>query len=422
MKHGVRFTFAFDRASRTATAALIASLEAVAGDDPSCTVRAVPFERLDEIDFDTALVEFVCMSAMTSGFPGRSEALAALKARRAGAFRSVIGGPHATGDPRGALEAGFDYCCVGEGEETIREMFELAASGRDAAVAGGVFTMREGGVAGERRRRAVDLDEFDPLPRRTRFPTYIEIGRGCMWGCAYCQTPRIFGRSERFRSPARIEETVSRYARWGMTDFRLLLPNALAYGSVRPGAPEPSALEEMLGRVRSSCRGGRVFLGSFPSEVRPDYVTPEAVAVLREYVSNESIVIGGQSGSDRVLASVARGHTVDDVRRAVDVAKAGGFGVSVDLMLGFPAEGPADREATFDLAEELGGRGARVNMHFLMPLPGTPLAGVRPAFLSGDERRRLDGLAQRGIVRGHWRRQEETARRWLDREERSRDA
>lgn len=39
----------------------------------------------------------------------------------------------------------------------------------------------------------------------------------------------------------------------------------------------------------------------------------------------------------------------------------------------------------------------RVNMHFLMPL-----SRRSPKFLSGDERRRLDRLAQQGIVRGHW--------------------
>lgn len=422
MKKKVRFTFVFDRASRTAIAALIASLDAAAGDDYAEVIRAVPHERLHEIDFNSGLTEFVLMSAMTNNFPGRADALSSLKEKHGDAFTSVIGGPHASGDPRGALEAGFDYCCVGEGEEVVRDIFDCASSGLDLKDVTGVFTLREGRAAGTPRECMIDLDGFDPLPGRTRFPTYIEIGRGCRWGCAYCQTPRIFGRTERFRSPARVEAVAARYVKWGMMDVRLLLPNALAYGSTESGEANPAALDEVLGRVSSSCGEGRIYLGSFPSEVRPDYVTPEAVAVLRKYVSNENLVIGGQSGSDSVLEWLARGHRAQDILRAAETVMAGGFGASVDLMLGFPVEEPADREANFDLAEELGKRGVRVNMHFLMPLPGTPLADAAPRFLSDDERRKLDRLAQQGIVRGHWRRQEETSRKWLDRETRNPNA
>lgn len=416
MKSKVRFTFAFDRACRTAVAALIASLDAVSGDGHARLIRAVPHERLGEIDFDADTIEFVCMSSMTRNFPARAGALAGLKSRHGGEFRSIIGGPHASADPRGALEAGFDYCCVGEGEEAIRDIFDRAAAGLEIEGIGGIFTLAGGEVVGRARESEADLDGFDPLPRQVRFPTYIEVGRGCRWGCSYCQTPRIFGRSERFRSPERVQEIAAHYVKWEMRDVRLLLPNALAYGSTEPAMAEPGALDEMLGRVRASCPGARIYLGSFPSEVRPDYVTPEAVRVLRKHVNNDSLVIGGQSGSDRLLRWLKRGHGVEDIPRALEVVKAGGFEASVDLMLGFSVEEPEDRQATLDLARELGAKGARINMHFLMPLPGTPLAGTAPRFLTYDERRKLDRLAQQGIVRGHWRRQEETARQWLDRE------
>lgn len=422
MKRKVRFTFVSDRASRTATAALIASVEAAAGDGYAGAIRAVPHERLDEVDFDPGPAEFVVMSAMTQNFPMRAQALASLKQKQPGAFTSVIGGPHATADPAGAVAAGFDYCCVGEGEETIRDIYDCAASGLPLEDVSGLFSMRGGKVAGEHRYSSVDLDGFDPLPRRVRFPACIEVGRGCRWGCAYCQTPRIFGRAERFRSPGRVADIASHYVAWGMKDVRLLLPNALSYGSTRPGAPDCQALEELLGRVQSSCAGSRIYLGSFPSEVRPDYVTPEAVAILRKHVSNDNLVIGGQSGSDRILMWLERGHSAGDILRASEVVKAGGFAASVDLMLGFPVEEPDDREATFDLVERLGRDGTRVNMHFLMPLPGTPLSDCHPRFLSGDERRRLDRLAQQGIVRGHWRRQEEASRAWQDREEQNQNA
>ena len=238
MKKKVRFTFVFDRACRTAVAALIASVEVAAEDASAAAIRAVPCERLGAVGFDSGLTEFVLMSAMTWNFPARTKALASLNARHGGAFTSVIGGPHATGDPRSALDAGFDYCCAGEGEEVVRDIYACAASGLGLDEISGLFHLRGGEIAGEARHSTVDLDGLDPLPRHVRFPTYIEIGRGCRWGCAYCQTPRIFGRTESFRSPHRVEDIASHYVAWGMRDVRLLLPNALAYGSTRPGVPD----------------------------------------------------------------------------------------------------------------------------------------------------------------------------------------
>ncbi len=349
------------------------------------------------------------------------------------AFTSICGGPHPTGDPRSVLDppgegpdlepplsgsriaggAGFDYACVGEGEDAIKEAARSLSRGESPENVPGLFHMKEGELAGAVREDRVDLEACPPLPLKQRFPTHIEIGRGCRWGCAYCQTPRIHGHRERFRSLDSIEQVVDVYARTGMKDFRFVLPNALAYGSRRPGEPDCDALSALLERVRSRARGGRIFLGSFPSEARPEYVTAEALAVLREHVSNDRLVIGGQSGSQRVLGQLKRGHSVEDIRSACRTAIEAGFRPAIDLVLGFPGESADDRRHTIGLVEELARRGSRVNMHFFMPLPGTPLSEGTPVFLRDEERRVLDRLAQRGIVRGGWRRQEEFARRWV---------
>jgi radical SAM superfamily enzyme YgiQ (UPF0313 family) len=111
---------------------------------------------------------------------------------------------------------------------------------------------------------------------------------------------------------------------------------------------------------------------------------------------------------------------VEDIRVACDTAIEAGFKPAIDLVLGFPGETGEDRRLTFSLMEDLACRGSRVNMHFFMPLPGTPLAHEVPVFLRGHERRVLDRLAQRGIVRGGWRRQEEFSRIWI-RQRRDRD-
>jgi B12-binding domain/radical SAM domain protein len=411
----VRFTFVADRYNRTALASLLAALEDVV-EDPHACLRVVESGDAAAVKFEPSdgLSEVVCLSAMSVSVTTLVEAHRKLRERWGRAFVSVCGGAHASGDPRSLLEAGIDYCCVGEGEGVIRGMYHRLAEGESLGAQEGLYRLERGVVKGTRMPDCVEIEHFRPLPLKVPFATYIEVGRGCRWGCSYCQTPRIHGSKERYRSPAGVAETVGIYAAFGMKDFRFLLPNALGYMSTTPGVPNTGALEELLTRSKEACGDGRLFMGSFPSEIRPEYVTEEALRVLRASVSNAGLVIGGQSGSQKMLDILHRGHSVDDIKRACDVSLRCGFEISVDFVLGFPEETPEDRAATLDLVEEIGAHGVVSNMHFFMPLPGTLLASAQPVFLNDDERRRLDTFGQRGILRGRWRRQEQTARTWKE--------
>jgi len=410
----VRFTFVVDGFNRTAVATLIAALEDVA-EDIDEAVRTVQANEIEVLDFDItgAVREIVCFSTMT---PNADKAVAThnrLRRKWGGTFTSIFGGSHASGDPGALLGSGIDFCCVGEGEHVIKEVYGRVVTGETPASVPGLFRLAGKKVSGEKAVRPVDIEACNALPMTVQFPTYIEIGRGCRWKCLYCQTPQVHGAVERYRSPGNVEKAVRRYAEFGMKDFRFLLPNALGYMSEQPGVPNCAALDELLARSRKVCGGGRLFLGSFPSEVRPDYVTEKALLVLKSYVSNAGLVIGGQSGSRRMLAAVKRGHGVGVVLRACDISLACGFEASIDLVLGFPGETAEDRRATIDLIEQLGSKGVVTNMHFFMPLPGTALSGRRPAFLNHGIRRRLDRYAQQGILRGRWRRQEQISRKWV---------
>ena len=401
MQHKPRFTFIADRTNYTAVAQLLASLESVL-EDPAVCLRTTSPELLPDLEFDRsgALAECVCMSAATENFAKVAALLGVMKRKHGDRYLSVCGGPHSTGNPESVLAAGFYFACVGEGESVVRDIARRLAAGEglgDSRVLKGI---------------PLDLETVPPLPVKLRFPAYVEIGRGCRWSCAYCQTPLIFGHGERFRSPAAVAETVARYSSSGMKDFRLLLPNALGYMSEAPGVPNCEMLEELLARVTLAASGKKIFLGSFPSEVRPDYVTPRAIGILKEFVANRQLVLGAQSGSRRILDIIRRGHGVEDVEEACRTVRGLGFLPTVDLMLGFPMEDIGDRLATFDLIERLRLARAIVNMHFFMPFPGTPLAGTVPKFLSEADRTRLEALAKKGVVRGRWKRQEETARKW----------
>jgi B12-binding domain/radical SAM domain protein len=329
-------------------------------------------------------------------------------ARGAGALH-VAGGPHPTADPAGALAAGFDLAAVGEGEGTLVALLQRVAVGGDPRGPGLAWREASGLRLGA-PPAPVDLDACPPFPARSRRLGPIEITRGCGHACRFCQTTHLHGGRIRHRSAAAVARAAGAIAARGLRDVRFVTPSALAYGSA-DGSPRLDAVEELLGRVREAIGvAGRVWLGSFPSEVRPEHVTPEALRLLRRHVANDHLVIGAQSGSDALLRACHRGHGTEEVRRAVRLAREAGFRAKVDLVFGLPGETPDDAAASRALALELAGLGAEIHAHAFLPLPGTPWAGAPPGRIDGQTRRLLERLAGRGRASGPWRRQEDLAR------------
>lgn len=303
----------------------------------------------------------------------------------------VAGGPHPSARPEEALHH-FDYVVIGEGEETLPELIGVIRGGGDPEGVRGIAYRREGAVRITPPREHVDLDLYPPFKPPIFSP--LEISRGCPWGCAYCQTPCLFGRRMRHRSIP----VIMRYARC-YSDLRFTSPNALAYGSdgVHPRIDKVERLLEALSDL-----GKPIYFGTFPSEVRPDFVTEEAVELLARHCTNRTISIGGQSGSDRILKMVGRGHDVEAVRGACDLSLAAGLVPNVDLIVGLPGETAEDQALTLDLAREVVGGGGRVRAHHFTPLPGTPLEGREPAPLAAEVEKAMGELALRGVATGRW--------------------
>jgi B12-binding domain/radical SAM domain protein len=318
----------------------------------------------------------------------------------------VAGGPHATAEPERTLAAGFDLAALGEGEETLPALLARLAAGEDPRRGPGLAWLEAGRLASTGRAPPVDLDRFPPCAPRAERIGPIELTRGCVWGCRFCQTPFLFKARFRHRSL----EGVRRWVRWqagiATRDLRFLTPSALSWGSADGGC-DLAAIEALLAAVREEAGpGARVFYGTFPSELRPEHASARALALLRRRCDNRTLVLGGQSGSDRLLAEMRRGHGADDVERAARLAVEAGFLPSVDLVLGFPGETEHDRALTRGLMVRLAEAGARVHAHAFMPLPGTPWAGAPAGRVDAETGLLLDRLASAGHAHGQWRRQE----------------
>jgi B12-binding domain/radical SAM domain protein len=294
---------------------------------------------------------------------------------------TIAGGPHATACPREV--AGYaDYVVVGEAEYTLPRLLEDIRDGGEGRLSG-VMT----GSFYEPAKSSVRLDAY---PAFSEMLGYVEISRGCPHACGYCQTPQIFGHCMRHRSIMEVARFANRHGQ-----SRFVSPNAFAYGSdgVHPRW-------DKLGHLLRACRQ-QIFFGTFPSEVRPEFVCDESLSLVTRYCTNTKLHFGAQSGSDAVLEKLRRGHTVADVLTAVDLCREYALEPVVDFIVGLPFESDDDQQATLDLIIEISRHGI-IHVHRFIPLPGTPLAGdVARDLLPGAEKV-LGKLALRGRLTGSW--------------------
>ena len=323
----------------------------------------------------------------------------------------VAGGPHASGDPLGTLKLlSFDIVIVGEGERSFVDLVNNFIVEEELYdVRGLAYLDPSGELTINESLTPVNLDEYPPYSLTLRIcPNSLEIMRGCPFTCEFCQTPRLMGFRPRYRSIKAIIEILEVYVKeFKRRRVKFLAPNGFAYGSKSGTRPELEKLEDLLEAVKSVEGIKEVHLGVFPSEVRPDFVTPEVLEVVSKYIDNRKLCIGAQSGSDRVLEKVRRGHDVETWLKAVNLAVRFGFRPYVDFLFGLPYEIEDDLKLTLKAMRELMRRRIKMRAHTFMPLPGTPLWRFRSKKLPKWFKERLNKWERGGYVEGDYRIQEE---------------
>ena len=346
-------------------------------------------------------------SFMTPNLEEVGEEVKWLRGNLSGAPIFVAGGSHATGDPEGTLALGFDFVFAGEAEDTFPEFLHRFLAGENPS----------GKILKADNREGLDL-VHPPQSLGHRFFAPIEITRGCPYGCTYCQTPRIFGHRLRHRRPENVQFFLQQAIPHGYLQTKFISPNAFSYGSKTPGEPDLEKMEKLLAVCQGTGLEG-IHFGCFPSEVRPDWVTPEVLGLVKKYCRNRTIVLGAQSGSDSLLEKLKRGHTADQALNAARWIRQAGFRPHVDFVFGFPGETMEDRKATLQMIDKMiQGLGAKVHAHTYMPLPGTPLFRETPSALDRSTQDALLDWEKKKRLDGWWKEQEKIAWKiveWRDR-------
>ena len=353
---------------------------------------------MDVIQNEPQLQEFISdprpglllYSFMTPHLPAVYREIEGIRRYKNGNLKLVAGGSHTSGDPLSSLQMGFNLAVTGAAEMGLVCLAEAFIRN----------TLPEIPTI----LHLPELDRLDrSLPLSRLLPTSppLEITRGCYWNCKFCQTAC---RKAIHRSLESVEIYLEALRRKGHhRRINFICPSASEYDAGSSKKNNLSAIEELLQFFRE---GGTTHLeyGIFPSETRPDRLTAEFLDLIRRYCSNQKITIGAQTGSESLLKQIRRGHTVADIEAACEVCAAKNFQAQVDLILGFPGETRTDRRETLALANRLASHyGARIHMHYFIPLSGTDFADASPTALDYRTIDTIEKMEGDGISTGWWR-------------------
>ncbi len=246
-------------------------------------------------------------------------------------------------------------------------------------------------------RAAVDIsfpeiEKFDRLPAPTADgpSAFVSIMEGCSKYCSFCVVP--YTRGEEISRPFDdVIAEVVRLAAQGVREVNLLGQNVNAYR----GPMEDGTLCDLGHLIRFVAAVDGVervrFTTSHPLEFSQSLI--DAYADVPELADFLHLPV--QSGSDRILALMKRGHTVleykQKIRRLREVRP--GISISSDFIVGFPGETDQDFAATLDLIAELG---FDQSFSFIYSRrPGTPAASLPDDVDHVVKQRRLELLQAR---------------------------
>lgn len=239
-----------------------------------------------------------------------------------------------------------------------------------------------------------EIEKFDrlPEPRVDGVRAYVSIMEGCSKYCSFCVVP--YTRGEEFSRPFDdvLAETVH-LAEHGVREVTLLGQNVNAYRGARHegGSADLALLINYIAEIDGIDRIR--FTTSHPVEFSDRLI--QAYAEVPKLVNHLHLPV--QSGSDRILALMKRGHTVleykSKLRRLRKIRP--DISISSDFIVGFPGETEADFQATMDLIEEVG---FDLSFSFIYsPRPGTPAAQLPDPTPQAVKQARLEVLQRRNL-------------------------
>jgi len=237
-----------------------------------------------------------------------------------------------------------------------------------------------------------EIEKFDhlPAPKVEGAEAFVSIMEGCSKYCTFCVVP--YTRGEEVSRP--LDDVVNEcieLAEQGVREVNLLGQNVNAYlGATDDG--DSADLAELIRTIAGIDGLDRIrFTTSHPVEFSDSLI--DVYDDVPELVSHLHLPV--QSGSDRILMAMKRGHTAIEYKSKLRriKAKRPDISFSSDFIIGFPGETDADFAATMKLIEEIG---FDTSFSFIYSRrPGTPASDLPDDLPEDVKKQRLNILQAR---------------------------
>ncbi|MDD1755819.1 MAG: B12-binding domain-containing radical SAM protein [Methanomassiliicoccales archaeon] len=273
------------------------------------------------------------------------------------------------------LQAPVDYVVMGEGEQTMLELCQFIQEGRTVGGVRGLAFLRDGKVVkNEPRPRIQDLDAL-PMPwwegvaplEKYLIPFFgrmaipMVTSRGCPNTCNFCYTKAMWGYRWTSRSAAKVVEEIQLIRGIEPRMSGIVFDDDLFAGDV--------------GRIQEFCSelGRRGVNVLWNCEIRARDIKEPLVGMMKEAGCIE-LLIGVETGSDRLLSLILKGVSREEIESAFQVAHKAGLRTNAMLIVGLPGEKMEDFHQTEALLRKLNPDGFYFSM--FQPAPGTEMFRV----------------------------------------------
>jgi len=282
----------------------------------------------------------------------------------------VLGGPHATFMPRQTMEECkyIDIIVRGEGEETTKELIENIEKGASLnEVKGITFREKNEIIDAEPRPFIKNIDDI-PFPSRDLLPMHLYkfngvkyttmlTSRGCPFKCSFCSSSRLFGGYWRERSPENVlEEMKIIYEEYNIRNIEFM-DDTFTLNQERA--------EKICDEIIK--QGWDI---SWGASSRVDTLSKKLVEKMKK-AGCWILFLGIESGSQKILDTIGKRITLEQVKKAVKILKDAGIQVLGSFILGFLQDTTKTIKETIKFAKSLNLDYAEFSV--LTPYPGTPI-------------------------------------------------
>jgi radical SAM superfamily enzyme YgiQ (UPF0313 family) len=283
----------------------------------------------------------------------------------------LVSGSDATDNPRIYFLGGADYIIEGEAEFSLLELLQCLRDKKDPESISGIVFLKNGQPY-KTPPRAV-TKQLDQLPFPAwdlintekykkvwlRHHNYFSINlvttRGCPYKCNWCAKP-IYGNRYNSHSPQYVVNMIGHAKKYFSFDHIWFADDIFGL--------KPGWLKELAGLLKKEKIRIRYKIQS-----RADLLLEEENILHLEKSGCETVWMGAESGSQKILDAMDKGITVEQIRKAVALLKQHGIKPALFLQFGYLDEKIEDIRQTVDLLKELKPHDIGVSVSY--PLPGT---------------------------------------------------